>query len=149
MRISPLEPEPERQLDQSLVVDLRAYDSKLRVRGRGIDQARVAELHAVEQVEDFGAELQPVALRDPGPLEEGEIEVVDPVPADNRVGAAFRAEVVGRRNGEARRIKPLIQPRLRGTVDLLLQPAATFGRNPPPCDCVRFGVAVKPRGKPS
>src|SRR5579863_3340765 len=73
---------------------------------------RHREVRVVEDVEEFRAELNARLLADHGPLEHGEVEIVDSRSAKARINASLVSEsplecATGGRSGKARCIEPL------------------------------------------
>ena len=93
--------------------------------------SRIAELNAVEEVEDFRSELYSDLLVITGVLEDGQVEVIDPMRAHVRHGARGISEALGPGVENAAVVKPAVQARLRGTFDFRAD-AGLFGRCPAP-----------------
>ena len=72
--------------------------------------ARVAELHAVEEIEDLRPELQADSLRDRRVLEHREIEVVMPC---DRTSGSVRASIAERERSRESRTPTVLNHRLR------------------------------------
>ena len=70
------EQQPQRELNQPRIVVLTTNNPKLRVAHRC---SRIAELHAIEGVEDFRTELHAKPLGDRSILEHREVVVRNPV----------------------------------------------------------------------
>lgn len=97
----------ERELDLARAVPLTTDGTKGAVINRAI---RSAEAHAVEGVEELGAELHvPLALVEVVVLERREVEVLFTILAQLRHHARRVAEGEGRREREGRPIEPLRQ----------------------------------------
>jgi hypothetical protein len=99
----------ECKLNKSRLVRLGRHDAELR---RTQHIARIAELRAVEKVEELRAKLkvQLFIRPKPGVLENRKIQIVDPVSAHIRQGAADISKRESRRLAEFRDVEPTIQP---------------------------------------
>jgi hypothetical protein len=101
------------ELDQARIIDLTAHDPEVRF-VRDIRDRRT-ELYAIEDVEEFSPELnsKPIVGTEIRRLEEGEVEVLDPVLAQLRIHARLVSESEIGRVHKTGGIEPLIEARLR------------------------------------
>ena len=127
---------------QTRIIVLAADHAELRI---ALRKSGGVELHAVEEIEYLGPELQSDPLRDRCVLDHRETEVRDTRSAGVRQRTRHIAESKRRRKRKRGRVKPAIEALLRRAAQTGAGPVL-LGREPPPNELVLFTAVVRLSG---